>query len=429
MKLKNFGRVAVALAASAVTVLGMTSCALSYTVGYLFITGSTPNSAGSGSGQLSSYKIQNNNGQLRVTSTVGSGGTDPIQVVVNSTGSYLYVLNYGTGTDANPQHSQIALFSIGGSGALTFQTSFTPQGFNTRNIAISGNYLYALDEFAPSGTGPNGTQSIGDITGFTIDPNTGRLTPIPNQQSNTGGNTYYFPVGTNPTWMAVNGAFAYTVEQGPASGATASDPAQAIFVYNQSSTNGQLTLTQNAPTPTGATQLTYVYSTSAYLYLLDAGPAGSTGFILPYTVASGGTLAAVAGGARANNAQGATPVFPSRMIKESSHNFLWVTNEGINLSNGTPGSVLTGYLITTGGTGAGQLTDVNFGGNIMTVGSGPRCIVEDPSNQYVYTANFNDSTITGKKIDQVAGGLTTLPVGMPAPPGSPTWCATTGSTF
>ena len=77
----------------------------------------------------------------------------------------------------------------------------------------------------------------------------------------------------------------------------------------------------------------------------------------------------------------------------------------------------------------GQLNDANTGGDQFAAGPGPRCIVEDPSNQYVYMANFNDSTITGKKIDQVAGGLTALPKGMPAPPGSPTWCAVTGSTF
>jgi hypothetical protein len=47
----------------------------------------------------------------------------------------------------------------------------------------------------------------------------------------------------------------------------------------------------------------------------------------------------------------------------------------------------------------------------------------------VYTANFDDSTITGKKIDQAAGGLDNLPKAMPAPPGSPTWCEVTGSTF
>jgi 6-phosphogluconolactonase (cycloisomerase 2 family) len=422
MKLKNLGRAALALAASAVTVLGMTSCTLSYTVGYLFVTGSQYN-------QIASYRIQNDNGALHQSSIVGTGGTNPTQAVVTAGGNYVYVLNAGAGTDADPQHSQIALFSVGGYGALTYQTSFSPQGFNTRNIAISGNFLYALDEFAPGGTGPNGTQTIGDVTAFLIDSGTGRLTPLPNQQSNTNGSTYFFPVGTNPTWLALSGAYAYIAEQGPVGSTNPNDPPQAIFVYNQNATNGQLTLTQNTPTPTGATQLTYVYATAQYIYALDAGPTGSTGFILPYTVGSGGTLAAVSGAARANNAQGATPVFPSRILKESSHNFLWVTSEGINTSNSTPASVLTAYIVNSSSTPPGQLTSANTGGNILTVGAGPRCIVEDPSNQYVYTANFNDSTITGKKIDQVAGGLDKLPKGMPAPPGSPTWCAVTGAHF
>jgi 6-phosphogluconolactonase (cycloisomerase 2 family) len=426
MKLKNFGRAALALAASAVTVLGMTSCTLSYTVGYLFITGSATG-AGTSNGQIASYRIQNDNGALHLTSTVGSGGSNPSQVVVNATGTYLYVLNAGPGTAANPQISSIALFSIGGYGSPTYQASFNPQGFNTKNIAISGNFLYALDEFAPGGTGPHGSQSIGDVSAFSIDGATGRLTAIQNNEQ-TDANKLpltYFPVGTNPTWMAVNGAFAYIAEQGPASGTNRNDPPQAVFIYNSNATNGQLTLTQNTPTPTGATQLTYIYATAQYLYLLDAGPPNSTGFILPYTVGSGGTLSAVAGGARANNAQQQAPVFPSRMVKESSHNFLWVANSGANLSNGTPSNVITAYLIQANG----QLTDANTGGNQLTDGNGPGCIVEDPSNQYLYTANFNDSTITGKKIDQVAGGLQTLPKGMPLPPGSPTGCADTGATF
>jgi 6-phosphogluconolactonase (cycloisomerase 2 family) len=381
---------------------------------------------GSQYNQIASYRIQNDNGALHVTNTVGSGGTDPIQVVVNSTGSYLYVLNYGSATTANPQHSTISLFSIGGYGAPTFQTSFSPEGFNSKNIAISGNFLYSLDQFAPGGTGPNGTQSYGAVTAFSINPATGRLTTVLNNQQ-TDSNKLpltYFPVGTNPTWMALNGAFAYIAEQGPAGGTNPNDPPQAIFIYNQSSTNGQLTLTQNTPFPTGATQLTYVYATAQYIYALDAGPVGSTGFILPFTNSSG-TLAAVSGGARANTGQGANPVFPSRIIKETTHNFLWVSSEGITVVNNQPSSLITAYTINT----LGQLASANTGGVPIPSGPSPRCLVEDPSNQYVYLANFNDSTITGKKIDQVAGGLTVLPKGLPAAPGSPTWCAVTGSTF
>jgi 6-phosphogluconolactonase len=415
MKLKNFGRAALALAASAVMVLGMTSCTLGFTVGYLFVTGSQYN-------QIASYKIKNNDGTLSLTATVGSGGPNPTQVVVNSSGSYLYVLNAGTGTDASPVVSQIDLFSIGGSGVVTHQATFNPKGFNTRNIAIAGNFLYALDQFAPDGSG------VGDISAFSIDPTTGRLTPVLNnqQRDSTGLPLTFFPVGTNPTWLALGSSFAYIAEQGPASGTNPQDPPQAIFIYNQSATTGQLTLTQNTPTPTGATQLTYIYSTAAYLYALDAGPAGSTGFILPYTVGSGGTLAAVPSGARANNAQSQAPVGPSRVLKESSHNFLWVANSGINTNPSAGGNVITAYTIQTNG----QLFDANTGGaNGETAGSGTRGMIEDPSNQYVYAVNFNDSTITGKKINQQTGGLDTLAKAMPAPPGLPTWCATTGSTF
>jgi 6-phosphogluconolactonase len=420
MKLKNFGRAALALAASAVAILGMTSCSLSFTVGYLFITGAATG-AGINNGQIASYKIKNNDGTLPLTTNVGSGGPNPIQVVVNATGTYLYVLNAGTGTDASPAVGQIDLFAIGGSGVLTHQATFLPQGSNTRNIAVSGNFLYALDEFAPG-------QSYGDVSAFSIDSATGRLTAVLNNQQRdaTGLPLTYFPVGTNPTWMTVSGAFAYIAEQGPATGATPEDPAQAIFIYNQSATSGQLTLTQNTPTPTGATQLTYVYATGTSLYALDAGPAGSTGFILPYTVGSGGTLAAVPSGARANNAQSQSPVGPSRILKETSHPFLWVANSGINTNPGAGGNVITAYNIQTNG----QLFDANTGGaNGETAGSGTRCLVEDPSNQYVYAVNFNDSTITGKKINQQTGGLDALAKAMPAPPGSPTWCATTGSTF
>jgi 6-phosphogluconolactonase (cycloisomerase 2 family) len=381
---------------------------------------------GSQYNQIASYRIQNDNGALHLTTTVGSGGTNPTQVVVNATGSYLYVLNYGNPTAANPTHSTISLFSIGGYGAPTFQTSFSPEGFNTKTIAISGNFLYSLDEFAPGGTGPNGTQSIGGITAFSINPATGRLTTVLNNQQRDSNNLplTYFPVGTNPTWMSLGGAFAYIAEQGPAGGTNPNDPPQAIFIYNQSSVNGQLTLTQNTPFPTGATQLTYVYATAQYIYALDAGPVGSTGFILPFTNSSG-TLAAVSGGARANTGQGANPVFPSRILKETTHNFLWVSSQGITVVNNQPSSLVTAYTINT----LGQLSSANTGGVPIPSGPSPRCMVEDPSNQYVYLANFNDSTISGKKIDQVAGGLTVLPKGMPTPPGSPTWCAVTGSTF
>ncbi len=431
MKLKTLGRAVLALAASAGSIFGMTSCSRTFTVGYFFVTG-VQSANGQQFGQVSTYKINNANGRLTRTSTSATAGVNPIQALVAPGGNYMYILNQGCGnrgqaacTNAGgAQPSQIDLFSIGGQGVLTHQQTFTSQGTNLRTILLDGGFLYALDEFAPDS--PSGPQTIGAITAFSVDSATGRLSLVQNNQQRDANNLAltYFPVGTNPTWMASSSGNVFVAEQGPDSGATAADPAQAIFIYNQNSSNGQLTLTQSTPTPTGATQLTYVYVTGTTLYALDAGPPNSTGQILPFTVSSNGSLGNAIS-PRANNAQGTSPVFPSRIIKETTHNFLWVANSGVNTVNGSPASVITAYFI-----GANQqLTDVSSGGNVITVGTGPSCIVEDPSNQYVYTANFNDSSITGKRIDQNAGFLTQLPTAMPSAPASPTWCAVSGTTF
>ena len=59
------------------------------------------------------------------------------------------------------------------------------------------------------------------------------------------------------------------------------------------------------------------------------------------------------------------------------------------------------------------------------------CLLEDPSDQFIYTANFTDSTVTGRLIDQNAGVLDNLngkanrsfPLQGPA-----AWCMVTGRT-
>jgi hypothetical protein len=45
--------------------------------------------------------------------------------------------------------------------------------------------------------------------------------------------------------------------------------------------------------------------------------------------------------------------------------------------------------------------------NPYAVGSGPVCMVEDPSNQYLYTSN-GDGTVTGKILDRNTGRLSNL---------------------
>ncbi len=104
---------------------------------------------------------------------------------------------------------------------------------------------------------------------------------------------------------------------------------------------------------------------------------------------------------------------------------------GPNLTPTSQASSVSAFFIdpTTGRltplAGATSVTAVNFGS-----GSAPQCILEDPSNQYLYTANFADSTVTGAVINSTTGTLTTLrKEHLFATAGQPTWCTASGTLF
>jgi hypothetical protein len=62
-------------------------------------------------------------------------------------------------------------------------------------------------------------------------------------------------------------------------------------------------------------------------------------------------------------------------------------------------------------------------------GSGPQCIVEDPSDQYIYEANLYDSSITGRALQVTSGELLDLQsTSTYTLPGPATWCLIDGRT-
>ncbi len=88
-------------------------------------------------------------------------------------------------------------------------------------------------------------------------------------------------------------------------------------------------------------------------------------------------------------------------------------------------SGITGYFITT--SPSYQLSFLNP--STYGTGSGPQCIVEDPSNQFIYTANFVDSTITGRAVDPNDGVLNPLRVANSYKlQGQANWCLVDGRT-
>jgi 6-phosphogluconolactonase len=441
MKFRKFGRISLALAVSLGTGLGVTSCSTDHAVGYMYVTGSQYN-------QISGFRIDNNLGNLTATqnSPYSSGGVDPIKALVANAGRFLYVLNAGcggTGQIACPagtapvdSGANISLFTIGGKGGLSFQTTYTSQGNYPISIQVdsSGSHLFVLDSQVPDPSncvayvGSNPSSICGDITSFNIDPNTGRLSLITNQQvknPKTGANLTYFPVGSSPInfFVIPNNSYIYTIENGSG---TSSDPTQAVFVYANSS--GQLTLTQNTPIPTNATELSYIYASPRYVYLIDDQGGTTAGQILPYTVGTNGALQSLVGGQVDNTG---TVANPQTMIVDHQGKFLYLANRGPNLTPTSPASSVSAFFIdqTTGRltalSGGASSTATTFGS-----GSSPQCILEDPSNQYLYTANYADSTVTGAVINSSTGTLTNLRKNTSFPAtGQPTWCVASGTLF
>ncbi len=441
MKFMKFGKALAMGALSVAVVFGVTSCVESYTVGYLFVTGTVTVSSGS-NGIISGFKIDHNTGRLTPINTlpVASGGANPVRAVLTLGSRFLYVLNrgvtasgsadcYGTGASACI-NSNITQFIVGGNGALTPQETFNSSGINPfRMIAdASGNYLFVLDHDAPDNAAPSSTDNCalalgssvttcGDVTVFKIDQNTGRLSLVVNAQVtavSSGQPITYFPVPANPVDFLLSGSSLLTLAGAPDPTSYPYAGGTLVFPYSYSSSTGQLTLSQNSSQRIGDSGMnaTAMVSAASVIYVLDNEPitvsfnglpTTSSSQILPFSVGTGGALQAEPGGAVPDDPALSNPIY---IMMESKGKFLYVANQGDNITGFNPQSGIAGYSLTT--SPAYQLSfisDEPFGS-----GSGPQCIVEDPSDQFIYEADEYDSTVTGRVVNPEIGDLTGLRV-------------------
>ncbi len=460
MKFMKFGKALAMGALSAAVVFGVTSCVESYTVGYLFVTGTVTVSNGS-NGIISGFKIDHNTGRLTPINTlpVASGGANPVRAILTQGSRFLYVLNrgvtasgspncYGTGANAC-QNSNITQFVVGGNGTLTPQETFFSAGINPFRMFAdaSGNYLFVLDHDAPDNAAPSSSDNCalalgptvttcGDITVFKIDQNTGRLSLVVNAQVtavSTSQPITYFPVPANPVDFVLSGSSLLTLAGAPSPTSYPYVGGSLSFPYNYSGSTGQLTLSQNSTQPLGVTQAEAMVSAGGVIYVLDneplVVPSGATftagtypSRIVPFAVGAGGALQAQPGGAIPDDATLSNPIF---IMLESKGKFLYVANQGSNVQGPNTESGIAGYYLTTAP--AFQLSfqgDEPFG-----TGSGPQCLVEDPSDQFIYTADAYDSTVTGRVVNPETGDLTGLRVVSDYKlQGPASWCLVDGRT-
>lgn len=443
MKFSKPGRIVLALLVTLGVSLGITSCSSDYTIGFLYVTGtSVDNSA---SGQVSAFKISNNTGALTPVagSPFSSSGQNPRRALIyNKSARFFYVLNGGDATTG--AGGGVALFFIGGAGNLSYQATYTSQGVAPQTIVsdAGGNHLYVVDKYEPTynnaqDTTPNPTpcvgpdgvpHSVGAITVFNVDSSTGRLSLVPNTQqsdpyfpSPSKPNLTYFPVGCFPIDAANASSYIYTVDRGTTGGADANT----IFIYNMAN-SGQLVLTANSVQSTTAINPTALVASGTNVYLLDAGAdptaPGNLSYIFPYTsTGSGGALSSGSNNGKVQNDPNVQdPV--AILVEASTHSFIYVANEALISTAGTaPYSSISAFNQVSG-----QLT-LFAADEPFPTGASPRCIVEDPSNQYIYTANHDSNTVTGHLLDTVHGTLQQLRHNTTAATGgNPTWCLTTG---
>jgi len=441
MKFKKFGKALLMSALSVGVVLGVTSCIQSYSVGFLYITG-TATAQSSGSGIISGYKIEHNTGKLTAINglPISSGGANPVRAVLTIGSRFVYVLNRGANasggsvcTTANPcLNSNITQFAVGGNGILTQQETFYTQGINPMRLAVdsSGNYLYVLDHDAPLDAGSSSskacinafaTSTCGDVTVFQINQTTGRLQLVVNAQVTqaSGAALPYFPVPANPIDFLLGASNLFILSGTSTSG-------DSVFPYTFNSTSGQLTVSQNGSQPLNIHQATAIVNASGNVYVLDNEPITANGTtspsqILPFTIGTNGALQAMTGGIVPDDPSQSNPIY---MIVESKGKWIYVANQGNSLNTTNAQSGIAGYVIDPSTRQLSFIAGEPFG-----TGSGPQCLVEDPSSQFVYTANYNDSTVTGRAIDQNAGVLhdlnTTSSYTLTGPA---TWCFVDGRT-
>jgi hypothetical protein len=404
MKLSRIGRVSMAFVVSVAMGLGMTACG-GGTIGFMWVLGTQYN-------QIAAFKIDDFTGNLTTVlhSPFSSGGADPVSLIVSTGGRFVYVVNHGSASASGTglpcgTSGSIAEFSVGGQGVLTFQECFQSQGTNPVWAAkdSTGSFLFVLDSQAPALSGSTTLPNNGDITVFSIASDTGRLSLVLNQQvkdPTTQQQLTYFPVGTNPTMLAVaGGSCVFTLNGGAAQSGNTAAILPSVTPYSAAS--GQLTQTTNTTIAINATRPTSIIAGGTNVFITDAGAQNSPGQLLPYSVGTSTacSLNTLTGGAVANLPTTSNPVYT---LVDSQSKYLYIANQSSTNST-TPNSTLSGFNLQT----VPYQAIPDGTNNPYAVGSSPTCIVEDPSNQYLYTSN-GDGTVTGKILDKSTGRLSDL---------------------
>ena len=348
-------------------VLGLASCSLDYTVGYVYMTTNKSNP-----GLIDQYAIDFDSGALSQVGTPVAAGNDPVTLVAAPNGQFVYVINQGDST--------VQEFAVEGDGTLASKNVYPTTGTRPTAVAIDpqGAFLYVTYTYQ---TGYSATT-----------PGPGGVSIFPVNADNSLGTPLTQNVGNNPVGVTVSyfNHFVYVLDQEASPNATDSGllaehvdgRADAGAGNHDSTVAGKTVATGFAAgvVPSAIAE----EPTSRFVYVTDQ----AANQLIGYTVLASGALLPMV------NGPFATGLFPADLTIDPTGKLIYVVNYN--------GSTVQGYMID----GATGTPSGAVGAFATGTGTGPTCVAIDPAlGDFLYTSNSLDNTVTGERLNPNTGGL------------------------
>ena len=365
MKFNKSGQLMLVAASSLAAAVMLNACA-TLTVDFVYVS-SVLASDSNQYGVINVFEVNSESGFMRQipSSPFPSGGRNPVAETVAPDNQSLYVVN--------KDDNAVVQFAIGNDGKLYPNSTINTPGIFPLASAASSSFLFVADLYQPLPTCSSAAPCTGSVAVFPINSNDSLGSAV----GNTADNTQYWPLtlpsNTShviaPTGIttAASGAYVYVTAYDTTAGGGY------IFGFSVA-TDGTLTpLNGSVPFAAGSQPSAVAADPSGkYLYATDFNSRN----VISYAIGPSGLLTPVSGGPFATGAG------PQAIAVDKTGNFAYVAN--------SQDSNVSAYSLN-----AGVLTSLGT----FATGLRPVAIGIDPSmNQYLYTANFLGSNVSGFQI-------------------------------
>jgi len=336
MKWNKMGRGTLASILS-LALVSVTACSRDYVLAYLYVTTAKPLTSGSPNGGVSAYAVDYQIGSLTpLADSPIQAGRNPVTLVASPNGLNLYVVNH--------DDSSVGQYAIGTDGKIYLQNTYNVTGSEATAIAIdsAGAFLYVTFTYQ---IGPNGQQLYSPAS-----PGPGGVTIFPINSNGSLGTPSTLKVGNSPVGIVVSrpsagAVFAYVLDQEVSPNATvlgfsqnpttgALTPVPGTVITTDSTGKTVATGYGAGVTPSAIAE----DPSSRFVYITDE----ATNVLYGNVVATNGSLVAM------TNGPFATGIFPVGLTIDPRGQFLYVANfssstigaYAINQATGAPvGSV------------------------------------------------------------------------------------------